>query len=296
MMIREPIAAGRFYSASRERCLAELGECLQAAMQDESATQVDADRIIGGILPHAGWICSGAVAGRVVREIGDRHAPAVAIVFGAVHVPHVARAAVFPSGAWETPLGLSMVDDRLIHRICGHTGALENNPHAHDDEHSIEVEVPFVQHLLGGATIVPIMVPVTVDAVGLGGSVGRTCRDFGADCVFLASTDLTHYGPAYGFAPHGVGPDGIRWAREVNDRRMIELMLAMRERDAIKESVMNRNACGGGAIAATLAACKAYGASRAALLTQTTSHDVLTALGHAPGNDSVGYAGIVFFA
>lgn len=293
MMIREPAVAGMFYPRHKEQCLDDLRTCLERAERRPPPSEAPTDRIIGGVVPHAGWICSGAVAGQVIREIARRHTPQVAVVFGAVHVPHVSRAAVFPSGAWDTPLGLAEVDARLVDRICGHTGLLECDPHAHDREHSIEVEVPFIQHLLPQTTIVPIMVPVAEQSAALGGSVGQTCRAFGADCVFLCSTDLTHYGPSYGFTPKGVGESALKWAKEVNDRRMVDLMLALRDGDAVEEAIVHRNACGGGAIAATLAACKAYGARRSTLLNHTTSHEVLSELGGEPARDAVGYAGIL---
>lgn len=293
MMIREPAVAGMFYPRDTQQCLSDLTGCLARAAEAPAQLQ-QAERIVGGVVPHAGWICSGGVAAGVLREIASRPAPAVIIVFGAIHVPHVEHAAVFPSGAWETPLGLANVEARLVDRLCGQCGHLEIDPHAHDREHSIEVEVPFIQHLLPGVPIIPIMVPASEKAAPLGASIGRTCRSFGVDACFLCSTDLTHYGPSYHFTPHGVGEQGLRWAKEVNDRRIIQLMLAMCAADAVKEALANRNACGAGAIAATLAACDSYGAGHAVLLEHTTSEEVLMGMGYEPMEDSVGYAGIVF--
>jgi AmmeMemoRadiSam system protein B len=138
------------------------------------------------------------------------------------------------------------------------------------------------------------MVPVNENASVLGAAVGQACRDFGVDAVFLASTDLTHYGPSYGLTTHGVGPEGLAWAKDVNDRRMIDLILAMRENDAVSEAAANQNACGPGAVAATISACKAYGACRASLLEHTTSYEVLHDRYRELARDAVGYAGIVF--
>lgn len=245
-------------------------------------------------MPHAGWNCSGSVAAAVFREIGAKLRPDVVVIFGAIHVPNVKRASVFPSGAWESPLGMVEIEARLADRMCGQCGLLEASAHAHDREHSIEVEVPFMQHYLPGVPIVPIMVPADEKAADLGGVLGRVCRNFGIHACFLASTDLTHYGPSYRFTPKGVGAEGMAWAKEVNDRRMVQLMLAMIEREAVREAQSNMNACGGGAIAATIAACKAIGAQRAELIEHTTSEEVLTAAGYEPMQDSVGYAGIVF--
>jgi len=294
MMIREAAMAGRFYAADPEQCRAEIARCLAQA-SGRPAGEVDAERperVIGAIVPHAGWVCSGAVAARVFEAVRAARSPEVVVIFGAIHVRHGPRATIFASGAWETPLGLAHIDERLASRLHGQTGLLEVDPHAHEGEHSIEVEVPFIQQLMPGARIVPIMVPPGEHAAMLGGAVGRACRAFQADVLFVASTDLTHYGPRFGFAPRGVGPAGVAWARDVNDRRMIDAIRAMREDAVVSESKANQNACGAGAVAATIAACKAFGATKAALLEHTTSFDVLRSLEPA-ADDSVGYAGML---
>lgn len=294
MMIREPAFAGRFYAAQPQRCRDELKGCLvRAAETPVPPEAAAADRLIGGIVPHAGWVYSGSVAAKVFAEIARRPPPAAVIIFGAIHVLHGPRPSLFPSGAWETPLGLAAIESRLAERLMGQTGLLDADAHAHDNEHSIEVEVPFVQHLLPGVPIVPIMVPVNDKAAMLGSAVGRACRHYGVSAVFICSTDLTHYGPSFHFTPQGVGPESLEWSMKTNDRRMIDLMLALRADEAVREAVVNKNACGGGAIAATLAACQAYGAGRATLLEHTASHIVGRRFGAESARDTVGYAGIV---
>jgi AmmeMemoRadiSam system protein B len=292
MMIREPAVAGRFYAKEPKQCLADVEACARQAAQNEIVAP-SADRIVGGVVPHAGWVYSGAIAARVFAEIAARQHPQAIVVFGAIHVLHGPRPTIFPSGAWQTPLGLAHIDDRLAGRLHGHTGLLEVDPHAHDGEHSIEVEVPFIQHMLPDSLVVPIMVPVNDKAAALGRSVGRTCRDYGVRAAFICSTDLTHYGPSFGFTPQGEGAEALRWSKEVNDRRMIDLMLEMRAEGAVEEAVKYRNACGGGAIAATLAACAAYGAKRTHLLEHTTSAEVGRSFSGETPRDAVGYAGIV---
>lgn len=295
MMIRGPAVAGKFYSGDRAGCEAELRECLErAARPPEIGEPLEGDRrIVGAIVPHAGWICSGAVAGRVFKAVSEHRQPAAVIVFGAVHVPHGPEPTLFDNGAWETPLGLAEIDARLADRLCGQTGLLKVDPHAHEHEHSIEVEVPFIQQLMPNSLIVPIMVPPNDTAAKLGAAVGRACKSYGTDVVFVASTDLTHYGPRYGFVPRGVGAAGLEWARDVNDRRMIDAIRAMRETEVVDEARSNHNACGAGAIAATIAACKAYDCNRATLLEHTTSYDVLSERFDEPMTDAVGYAGMV---
>lgn len=329
MLIREPAVAGMFYPDEAPGCLKSVEQCVRRAsdpvLRDDATVQgtlggearrdptrrvltPDASagrvgRILGGVVPHAGWVCSGAVAARVILHIAQRRAPEpgsikaqplTIVIFGAIHVPHGPRPSIYPSGAWRTPLGLATVDDALSDAFITQTRLLDAAPQAHRDEHSIEVEVPFIQHLLPDARILPIMTPPAEGAVELGAAVGEMCRAGGANVAFLASTDLTHYGPSYGFMPRGLGDDGLRWAKDVNDRRMIDLMLALRAESAVAEARANQNACGAGAIAATIAACRACGATRADLLEHTTSHEVLSAIRPERPRDAVGYAGLIF--
>lgn len=293
MPIRPPAFAGTFYPREREACAREVGNCLAVARDGRG--DGGRGRIVGGIVPHAGWVCSGAVAARVIDAIAGQRQPDVVVVFGAVHVGlEGPESYLYPSGAWETPLGLATVDEALASRLCEGSDLIEAAPRVHAREHSIEVEVPLVQHLLPESRIVPIMVPAIENAAVVGAAVGQLCKETALDVIFLASTDLTHYGPSYGFAPRGVGVEALRWAKEINDRRIIDVMLALNEGGVVKEARTNWNACGAGAVAATIAACKAMGAARGELLVQTTSYEVLRDRYGEPPTDAVGYAGVVF--
>jgi AmmeMemoRadiSam system protein B len=127
----------------------------------------------------------------------------------------------------------------------------------------------------------------------VGDAVAGTVEAYGNDVVFVGSTDLTHYGPSYGMTSHGTGPDGIAWARDVNDRRIIDLMVNLEADHVVPEAVEHYNACGAGAIAATMAAVKRLGATKGILLAHTTSADVMPS---RDSHDAVGYAGVVFAA
>lgn len=287
MLIRQPARAGTFYSASEQRCREELQQCIAASRDPLDGL------LVGGIVPHAGWRYSGRVAGRVLAAIAAHRAPRTVVIFGAVHALRGRQAAIFSSGCWETPIGPVEVDARLAERVLGHTNLVVDDAYAHEDEHSIEVQVPFIRHLLPGAMILPIMVPSNPQAPEVGESVARTIQTYRADAVVIGSTDLTHYGPSFGFTPQGTGAQGLAWAKEVNDRRMIQRMLAFDAQGIVSEATGHRNACGGGAVAATLAAARQLGADRAVLLEHTTSRDVA---GDPSSSDAVGYAGIVFLA
>ena len=287
-MIREAVQAGTFYASSREACLRDLDALLGSA----SCEAPNPDRVIGGIVPHAGWAYSGRVAARVFQAVAEQRSPATFVIFGAVHRPMRPVAAVFARGAWSTPLGEIAIDERLAERILSQTTLVEEDPHAHAQEHSIEVQIPLIQRWFPDAKFVPIMVRLTDEAHEVGRAVGRTVASYGNDVAFIGSTDLTHYGRGFGFAPKGSGPQGLRWAKEVNDRRAIEHMLALRAEAVVPESQSNSNACGAGAVAATIAASLELGATEGRLLEHTTSAEVAPTSSATDG--AVGYAGIVF--
>ena len=289
MKIREPARAGSFYPGSADRCREEAAQFVSPAPSEVAG----AGSLLGGIVPHAGWAFSGAVAGKVFAALAANRRPEAMVLFGAVHYRRGKHAWLFGSGRWQTPLGQVEIDDRLAERILGHTNLIVDDPYAHEQEHSIEVQIPLVQSALPGCKIVPILVPPMASAVEVGDAVARTIDSYGYDAVVVGSTDLTHYGPSYGMVRSDVGPEGVVWAKEINDRRMIDLMLALESDRIVPEAAEQHNACGAGAVAATVAAAKRLGAARAILLAHTTSAEVL---GSRSAEDSVGYAGVVFVA
>jgi len=199
---------------------------------------------------------------------------------------------MFARGRWETPLGPVQIDTRLAERILGQTNLIVDDPYAHEDEHSLEVQAPFVRHLFPKARIVPLMVPAVVVAHEVGEAVARTLQAYDYDALIVGTTDLTHYGPHYGFMPMGIGPKGHEWAKD-NDKRFIELVRRMKGSKLVQEAGENRNACSSGAAAATVAAVTALGATEGVLLDHFSSSEV-SRQSLFDKSDSVGYAGIVF--
>jgi AmmeMemoRadiSam system protein B len=289
-MVREPVVAGAFYPASPEDCR----ENLRQMVPHHVDSSVLPDTICGGIAPHAGWMYSGRVCATVFAAVAAKVQPATFVLFGAPHRRVGRHAALFAEGAWETPLGLVPIDARLAERVLGGTSLIEDDPYPHEAEHSIEVQVPFIQYLFPRAKILPILVEPSGRAAEVGQAVARTVQTGGANVVYIGSTDLTHYGPSYGYLPEGAGPQGLAWAKDVNDRRIIELMQQLRAEDVVREAAEHHNACGAGAIAATLAACRAAGARKGVLLSHVSSHEIARSLRHDAGQDAVGYAGMVF--
>jgi hypothetical protein len=234
---------------------------------------------------------SGDVAALVFMVLAQDPSPRTLVLLGAMHRPRGTAGVVCGSARWRTPLGDLEVDHGLVGELERAGLPMRTDLAAHQEEHSLEVLAPFIRELLPGWRILPILVPPTPEAAAWGRTLGESLRSCDAPLAIVASTDLTHYGPRYGFVPHGIGPAGFRWAKEENDRRMIDLMLQLNADPVVAEAGDHRNACGAGAVAATLAALPSLGASDAMLLRHTTSAETVPG---SSATDAVGYAAIIF--
>ncbi len=290
-MLRKPIVAGRFYPADNRLASKELASYIETTIPQD----IVPGKILGGIVPHAGWVCSGAVAGKVFQTIKSKH-PSIDtfIIFGAVHRYGVDQPVIYPEGKWETPLGQAMIDEELTTQILENSETIAPSYEAHLTEHSIEVQIPFIQYLFPNAQIIPIMVPPNKYAIQAGKEVADAISKSTKNIICIGSTDLTHYGPSYAFVPKGVGQMGIKWAKEVNDAGLIKHILNLDPTSTLEYANKTQSACGAGAIAATISAVKTLGANKSALLEHTTSYEVLSKKYGELGPDSVGYAAIVF--
>ncbi|NQU75993.1 MAG: AmmeMemoRadiSam system protein B [Planctomycetes bacterium] len=288
-MTRMPIVAGMFYEASAAACRQAATRLLQQVrLPDELPT-----RCVGGLVPHAGWVCSGAVAATTLKALTHQWGGQTILLFGAVHSRSRDQAMVYAQGAWHSPLGDVPIDAQLAEAILSTCDNVVSDANAHAGEHSIEVQLPFIQLLCPQAHIVPIMVPPSMLAVGIGRQIGEVLAGWDLPVLALGSTDLTHYGPRYGITPAGVGPAGLQWAHQ-NDQQLLKLIKSMAAEEVIDHTTRYHSACGGGAIAATIAACSSLGASAATVLWHTNSSETLRSLGSTDTDNCVGYASVVF--
>ena len=292
MMVREPVFARQgWYPLEREACV----RAIEAMKAPEPPADMPA-RPVAGIVPHAGWAFSGETALGVIRAITSRRQPKTFVLMGAWHRARRPAGILFPSGGWETPLGIIEIDERLAREIASRAGELMiEDPEPHGPENSLELQVPLIQHEAPEAKIVPILVPHWNRAAELGRIVGQTIQSMEADAVCIGSTDLTHYGPMYGFTPRGTGEAALAWVRDENDKRMLDVMVRLDAEAAVPEAQRSANACGAGAIAATLAAARELGAARGYVVSYTTSYDVMRErMGRSDYEAAVGYVGVVF--
>ncbi len=290
--VRRPAVAGMFYPADAAACRRAATELLESARPalSQMSSQLGSERGIGAVVPHAGWICSGAVAAEAMLSLA-RQGPAVdlVVIFGAIHTPIPIDRGVLDSHVrWAVPGGESGVT-ALRQELSAATGQFVTDDRFHWREHAVEVELPLIQAIWPLAEILPIEVPPDDSAAELGRTVARAVA--GRSAIYLASSDLTHYGPNYRFAPAGVGAAAMRWAME-NDRRVLRIITDMTPEKIVTEARTHNNACGAGAIAAMMSACLEQGARKSVVLRHTSSYQTLAAVAPQTPDNAVGYAAV----
>jgi AmmeMemoRadiSam system protein B len=289
-----------FYPADAGQCRRAVLALLGKAQQSNSASAEanPAGRVwSGAVVPHAGWVCSGAIAAQSIAALAGSMPmpPDVVVVFGAVHTPvDVDFAALDSHDAWQVPGGNTQLAQDAMRGLLASasTGLFAVEPRLHRYEHAVEVELPLIQQAWPGATLLPIEVPAIDAAVEIGRRTAEHIASSGARAVYLASSDLTHYGPSYRFTPAGVGEAGLEWAK-ANDRRLLERVTDLAAEEVVPEARAHANACGAGAIAAMLAACRHTGATTARVLRHANSYETLAGVHPQPAADAVGYAAVV---
>jgi MEMO1 family protein len=293
---RQPVRAGSFYPASARACAEEIDACRHLAVK--LPAEVRGARIFGGVVPHAGWVYSGATAAAVFEAlVQSAEKPETVIIFATCHRGEVRAPSLQRSGSWMVPSGEVFIDEELAGAMLDEAGAsrsLIDQPEAHRGDHAIEVNLPFLMAMLPGARFVPVAMPHSDDGPASGEAAARAVKKLGRRTVALASTDLTHYGANYyGWAPKGEGPGAHRWSKDVNDRRFIERLIALDAKGAYDAGEEDGSACGPAAGAAVAAFARAFGATRGVLLEHVTSWERAKSEQSEP-TDFVGYAAMVF--
>jgi MEMO1 family protein len=248
-------------------------------------------KAIAAVAPHAGWAFSGRLAALSVASLAavEQASPTVAVFGG--HLPPGSTPLAAAESGFETPLGVLEADLELLDALKSRLGIAQGRRLSRDEEpdNTVEVLLPLVAALIPNARVLWIRVPNDPTALEIGEALHDAASSLGRELSCLGSTDLTHYGPNYGFSPKGHGPAAESWVRSTNDRRFIDALLALDGGEALRLGETERSACSSGAAAAALSFAKASGASRSRLLEYATSLDLRR-------DDSfVGYASVAFF-
>ncbi len=283
MRLRPSAFSGSWYPSDERECEDQIKRFLD----EGQALSVAIDRPVGGIVPHAGWYFSGSIACNVIHRVAQTASPDVVVVFG-MHLHSGSPRTIMPEGEWETPFGPMAVEERLAGELTRQYAFQLETPTRFSPDNTIELQMPFIRYFFKTARVVAMGVPPADETLALAKAVVATADELDLSIVVFGSTDLTHYGPNYGFTSQGHGSQAVDWVREKNDRRVIDAMLRMDSQAVMQEGLAHANACCSGAAAAALAAGKALGADKAAQLCYATSYD------KSPGDSFVGYVGILF--
>jgi AmmeMemoRadiSam system protein B len=267
-MIRNPAVAGQFYPESKTSLLREVESLI-----DSKAIKSDA---IGVVSPHAGYVYSGSVAGSVFSSIKPK---GNYVILGPNHTGLGERFGLDKGRAWKTPMADVRVNRVLADAIIDRSRNIKYDSLSHAHEHSIEVQLPFLQVLQEDFEFVPICVSYAdLDAYILTGkAIAEAIKDvkLQKDTVIVASSDMTHYEPQED-------------ARK-KDSLAIEAILALDEKSLVdRVAEMGITMCGFAPVAIMLAAAKELGASSARLVRYQTSGDT-----SGDYSSVVGYAGII---
>ena len=253
-MIRRSPIAGSWYPGSREALASSVDAQLARASRDVAGD------LVALIAPHAGLVYSGPVAAHAYRLLRDRRFD-VAVLVGPSHFVGFDGVALYPSGGFETPLGIARVDEALGADLVRASPAVKERASAHMREHSLEMQLPFVQRLDPAMTIVPLLMGYqTADtAAALGDALAHVLH--GRRTLLVASTDLSHYHDA-------------STATEL-DAVVLDCVERF-EADGLQQALDARpdHACGGGPTVAVMRAARALGATDAVVLNYADSGDV----------------------
>ncbi len=186
-MQRKPAVAGQFYPGDAATLRQTVSDLLAPAAAPLPA--------FGIVSPHAGYIYSGAIAGETFAAV---RVPQQVVILGPNHHGLGHPAAVYPSGSWLTPLGETQIDMGLAERILKACPAMAADPAAHRMEHSLEVQLPFIQLRAPGATIVPVCLGrlSLEELLAMGEGLGKALSQSDSEVLIVASSDMTHYEPA----------------------------------------------------------------------------------------------------
>ncbi|HET6420331.1 MAG TPA: AmmeMemoRadiSam system protein B [Geobacteraceae bacterium] len=251
-MIRHPAVSGQFYSGNPTTLRNELDRFIKTGLERE--------KVIGIIAPHAGYMYSGAVAGSVYSII---EIPDTVIILGPNHHGYGAKMALYPAGEWITPLRTTKVNEKLSQLIKGNSSRIEEDSGAHRYEHSLEVQLPFLQNINPDLSVVPICLGSCSfeECMELGTGIAKAIREFEKDVLMVASSDMTHYESAS--------------AAKKKDQLALNEVLALNPEGLLK-TCRNEAISMCGVIPATvmLVAALELGARKATLVNYATSGDV----------------------
>ena len=215
-MIRKPVVSGMFYESNKEKLKQQIKTCFLSYLGPGKISSKEKEKIKSVIVPHAGYFFSGACAAYAYNKINESIIPKTFILIGPNHHGYGFGLSNLD---WETPLGIVKTDIDLVNEINEKT-ILEISNKCHEQEHSLEVQIPFLQFLNIKSKIVAISLGQDINPIKLGNELFNVLKD--KDVIFIISSDFTHYGLNYGYVPF---TEDIKENLKKLDKKAIELIL-----------------------------------------------------------------------
>jgi len=285
-MIRYPIVSGQFYADNFAELSKEIEECFRKG-PGELPSKRSKHQIRAVIAPHAGYQFSGPGQAWVYKEIGESKLPDIFIILGTNHTGIGKSSTLLED--FETPFGVVKVDQNFAQKLIDEGWVIQSKE-VHEKEHSIEVQLPFLQFVqrdhLNKLRIVPIAVSSGANYELFGKSIVKIAKEQKKKVCLIASSDFTHYGVNYGYVPFVYNIKESLEALDMGAIDFIKKLDAWSFIDYVDEH--KATICGAYAIAVLIEACKALGAKKAELLQYYTSGDIVKDYANA-----VGYASII---
>ena len=270
-----------WYPAEKKECRREI----ESYLEGWSPSKLQLTKGLGGIVPHAGWYFSGKLAARVFHTLRLKSNPEVVVLYGG-HLSTEDLPRLVTEEACETPFGDIEIHTSFVKSLMRRMDVRKESPTSGDN--TIEIQLAMVKYFFPEAKLIAIRSPLSPKAETLGKEVAEIAKEEKMSLLAVGSTDLTHYGPNYGFLSKGIGPDSVEWVKNENDKGFIDRALKMDMEGLLKHALENDSACSAGAAISTMATAQALGAEKGILLDYYTSYDIM------PDDSFVGYAGILY--
>jgi AmmeMemoRadiSam system protein B len=293
-MIREPAVAGQFYEGDEKRLREQIKKCFLHKLGPKKLPgKQGKKRLIAAVVPHAGYTYSGPCAANVYKEIAESGPIETFVILGPNHNGVGSSVAIYPEGEWKTPLGNVGVDKDLAEAVLKTAKIASADTTAHAHEHSIEVQLPFLQFIAKDFKILPVCIKgirVLEEANDLVGAILNAAYKLNRKIMVIASSDLTHYGPSYMYIPFKGNAKQVNKKVVEMDKKAIAAIEKLKEVEFLKHIVKNNaTICGYAPITAAMIYARSMKVKSGKLLRFYTSAEI-----SKDYNNTVSYAGITF--
>jgi AmmeMemoRadiSam system protein B len=273
MKIRKPAVSGMFYAGTAGELEEQIEWCYKHELGPGVIPRVNSKGprdIVAIVVPHAGYYYSGPVAAHAYKDLADDGIFDTAVILGPNHTGYGYPVSLWAGDAWNTPLGEVEINKELARRLLGKVIKADETAHIH--EHSVEVQLPWLQYLYKKVKIVPIT--MMAQDLETARTVGKAVAKAGDNLIVIASSDFTHY------EPHSVAME--------KDGSVIEAIVALDEEELYERcEALDCTMCGYGPVASAIVAAKEAKAKRASLLKYATSGDTSGDFSRVVGYSSI---------